>query len=389
MGNRFAVPMLSPEDVIQHLANGMGQWRDCRSAKELAKAWWGAQYFPVNIRRRLDNTVEWKDAEIVEAIFEHKTDLGTPGRASQTDLLVLARSPMGMGIIAVEGKANESFGKTVETWLRPASTGDRSSQEVNDAASSPTKLVRLKSLCATLNLDPKDTLNLRYQLLHRSAAAIIEAKRFDCTRALVLVHRFAEGSPMPSSNFDDFSKFTQAIQAPVCDSTGVSKAVVLRDVSVRFTWVDDTCIPLPGLGVRDLITALGMATRLEGVENEFADYWRLRLGILSDLFGLPAYWYNDATRVPRMITSIADASCRGGFFSQFLEYTSLDGEKEIRDRHASRIGTQEYLLRTKLLSFTEELLLRFWPSLEGKFFSDAALVSKGLPPTEPDPLDFI
>ena len=47
----------------------------------------------------------------------------------------------------------------------------------SSATLSSGKWVRLKSLCETLGLDTKDVMSIRYQLLHRTVAALLEAKR--------------------------------------------------------------------------------------------------------------------------------------------------------------------------------------------------------------------
>ena len=177
MSSRFAVPMLRPEDVIPHLAKGIEHWRDGRSAKELARRWWDAGGFPPSVRQILLGAPEWKGAEFVEAKFEHQTDLGTLGRASQSDLLVVARTSDGMGIVAVEGKADETFGKIVDEWL--GTDVDKSNApeiKGSSATISSGKWARLKSLCETLGLDTKDVMSMRYQLLHRTVAALLEAK---------------------------------------------------------------------------------------------------------------------------------------------------------------------------------------------------------------------
>jgi len=62
---------------------------------------------------------------------------------------------------------------------------------------------------------------------------------------------------------------------------------------------------------------------------------------------------------------------------------------EIRSHHKSHIETQEALLRERRLDLAEDFLLHFWPGLKGKHFREEELVSKGLPPSEPDRLDFI
>jgi hypothetical protein len=264
--------MLRPQDIIPHLGKGILHWRAGRSAAELANAWWNARGIPKKVRSIFSGAEEWEGLEILEAFFERKTDLGTPGWPSQTDLLIISDSPQGRGIIAVEGKADEPFDDLVEKWLR--------------ISPSQGKERRLKSLCKMLGLDERRALELRYQLLHRTAAAIIEAKRFRCPDAFVLVHHFTPSPNADCPNFDDFSKFASAIGVPVVSRNTASERIHLSDVNVRFGWVDDVPAP-PVLTSRDLIIALGWHSHLRGVDNELGKYWHLRFELLTRAFGLP------------------------------------------------------------------------------------------------------
>lgn len=113
MVRRLHVPLLKPEDVIPHLAKP-GHWRSGYSAQELAVAWWNAgNDFPQTVRRVLNTASEYVHAEFVAGFFEHQVDLGSPGRNSQTDLMVIAGLYDQLATIAVEGKAEESFGNGI------------------------------------------------------------------------------------------------------------------------------------------------------------------------------------------------------------------------------------------------------------------------------------
>jgi len=89
----------------------------------------------------------------------------------------------------VEAKCDEPFGPKLCDWRAEASPG---------------KLERLGCLLATLGLDP-ETLDgtLRYQLLHRTASAILTAQRYGLERAAMVVQSFSPGR----SSFEDFSQF--------------------------------------------------------------------------------------------------------------------------------------------------------------------------------------
>ena len=96
--------------------------------------------------------------------------------SSTSRLFALVRTPRGVFACGVEAKVAESFGPTVGDWLRDFSPG---------------KAERLKYLCSVLGLSEPLPVGLRYQLLHRTASALIEAKRFACAGAAMLVHSFS------------------------------------------------------------------------------------------------------------------------------------------------------------------------------------------------------
>ena len=110
MLRRLHVPLLKPEDVIPHLAKQEVHWRAGYSAQELAVAWSTAgNNFPPAVRNVLNTAPEYVNAEFVDGFFEREVELGSPGRNSQTDLMVIAGLHDELATIAVEGKVNESF----------------------------------------------------------------------------------------------------------------------------------------------------------------------------------------------------------------------------------------------------------------------------------------
>jgi hypothetical protein len=90
-----------------------------------------------------------------------------------------------------------------------------------------------------------------------------------------------------------------------------------------------------------------------------------------------------------MLRSLSQRTIWGGYWEGFLEYTSLPGEREIRDAHLPRITTAEQCVRERMMDFAEELLLTFWPQLRVKCVRLEELISMGLPAGEPDPADFV
>lgn len=219
MISRLHVPLSKPEDVIPFLAKPE-HWKVGYSAYELATAWWTSRNdFPPQVRSVLETAPEYERAKLVDGFFECEVDLGSRGRNSQTDLMVIAGLDDALGIIAVEGKVEEPFAEIVADWN-----------------TSPGKQCRLEGLCRTLGLDITGAGGLRYQLFHRTASAIYEAKRYRCHHALMLVHSFSSSHTW----FEDFAAFSRAMGIPILQPDLCSAAKACEGVSLRIAWVADT-----------------------------------------------------------------------------------------------------------------------------------------------------
>lgn len=165
------------------LADPDKQWVKGYSARTLAHCWEAAKGLPPEIMELLGTT-----AELLIALPEHKVDLPGGRRASQTDLFALIRRNGQTVSCAIEGKVDEAFGPTIEEWTKDASSG---------------KTERLTYLCNLLGLKEPPPPALRYQLLHRTASAIIEADRFKTDEAAMIVHSFSSSGKW----FEDFAAF--------------------------------------------------------------------------------------------------------------------------------------------------------------------------------------
>jgi hypothetical protein len=177
---RIYIPTSSPNDWRRFLAEPDMQWRAGYSARELAECWEHADGFPPGFKSLFTKSPipALRELELLLAIPEFKVEL-PPERThpSQNDLFVLARTTDGqLVVIMVEGKVAETFGPTLETWLMECTPG---------------KLERLEFLCKTLGLKKEPPPLIRYQLLHRTVSAILTAREFNATYALMIVHSFS------------------------------------------------------------------------------------------------------------------------------------------------------------------------------------------------------
>jgi hypothetical protein len=214
------VPSGGPQDWQWLLAKPGLHWKHGYSAMALADAWEAADPWPPAVRAVLDRS-DFAGLDLLIGLPEHEVSLAGGATASQTDLFILARhSNRGLVSIAVEGKAAEPFGETVGEWRRSDSPGKRE---------------RLSQLLGLLGLVEDDALNeLRYQLLHRTASALLEAERFGAREALMLVHSF---SP-ENASFDDFRAFCQVLGAPAEIDT-IQPVGERGGIRLHLGWVSD------------------------------------------------------------------------------------------------------------------------------------------------------
>jgi hypothetical protein len=189
---RIVVPTRGTSDWRALLADPENQWQRKASALELAVSWERANEsergIPIEVARALDQCSALKDARLLVAMPEHKVALKGRGKASQTDVWALLNVANSYVSMAVEGKAGEPFASTLDQWFASASDG---------------KKERLQYLCELLQVDGTPPLHLRYQLFHRTASAIIEARRFNASIAVMLVQSFRD-DPVSWGDFGNF-----------------------------------------------------------------------------------------------------------------------------------------------------------------------------------------
>jgi len=218
--SRFYLPTKSFDDW-KHLLADPKQWKANHSAYELASCWENANDFPPSIKNVFlrSNIPLFMNIEMVIGIPEHRVPLLGGGRPSQNDLWVLGRSGQELLSIAVEGKVKESFGPTLRNWLKEASAG---------------KEKRLKQICSILGLSMPLPDLLRYQLLHRTASAMLEAERFTAKNALMMVHSFSS----ENIGFKDYIEFLNLFRI-TAQMNIIQCANVINDVSLYFCWIGE------------------------------------------------------------------------------------------------------------------------------------------------------
>lgn len=215
--SKIYLPSQNPNQWAQLLAEPEKQWKQGYSARALAHSWQEADGFPPEVKTVLLATPEFSNLELLLAIPEHRVPLPGGSRPSQSDIWALARAGGNLVSIAVEGKVSEPFGPTLREWL---------------AGASPGKLERLKFIYTQLGLIASPPDGLRYQLFHRAASAIIEAKRFNAAHAIMLIHSFSQTDEW----FEDYQAFI-AIFGGLALVNRIVSIPLRSEISLHFVWV--------------------------------------------------------------------------------------------------------------------------------------------------------
>lgn len=201
------------------------QWKDERSAKELAKAWVGVgtPAPPRELVALLANTfgtrITFDEAkpECVVALD------GFAGEHRNCDLVVLCNVGGRRIVINVEAKADEPFGDFIGEYY------DRTDGCTSNV---PARIRQLSR--ALFGREPDDAIRaLRYQLLHAAAATLITATESGADAGLFLVHEFRSprlNSDRLAQNRADWQSFVHAF--PELATARIEEGQILAPVSV-------------------------------------------------------------------------------------------------------------------------------------------------------------
>ena len=204
---------------------GKLQWKDKRSAKELAQSWLrnGTPKPPAELDALLElrfSTGVTVDEAMPERIIELDDFLG---EHRNCDLVVLCNVDAKRMVINVEAKADEPFGDVIGEYL------DR---KTGSGSNVPARIRQLSR--ALFGREPDETIqNLRYQLLHAAAATLIEARASDAAMGLLLIHQFSSASlsgDKLNQNATDWQNFVHAF--PEVASARIEENQILGPLSV-------------------------------------------------------------------------------------------------------------------------------------------------------------
>ena len=193
---RIFVPTRDGADWQRLLAKPKLHWKKGASAMTAAACWEDAQgRLPGEIELLLSSSTvpALQGLSLLAAMPEWEVRLPGGETTSNTDILALCRNDQGLCVLAVEAKVLEDFGPLVGEKRSSASENQR---------------LRLEYLHRLLRVDHFDDA-IRYQLLHRTASALLTAIDFHAATAVMLVHAF----DTPVERKTDFAAFCNALAA--------------------------------------------------------------------------------------------------------------------------------------------------------------------------------
>ncbi len=209
---KIYIPAKKPEDWKPLLGDPDLHWKPGRSAMATAYSWQMAKGLPHEI-----NNLFERAPELLLAIPEHKVQMPKGRGQSQCDVFALVRLDGKLAVLAVEAKVDETFGPTVEQWLNQG--GDN-------------RPPILEAICELIGASFPPPGHLRYQLFHRTAAAVIEARRFNAPLAFMIVQSFSKDHAW----FEAFEAFSAYLLGKGSPRGVMSEKQFLNDVTLRLAW---------------------------------------------------------------------------------------------------------------------------------------------------------
>jgi Domain of unknown function (DUF6946) len=212
-GNDTKQIVRDPTDLRDYLpVDKKHYYRDGYSMAEAAKCWVAANgRLPASVA-----TLVGAD-DLERAHFEYRVIVWGRGR-SMTDVMAFVPD----GVLALEAKARESLDNEIRIWVYE--------EERKNPRSPPYRLAVVDRYARALGVRKDELLSLRYQLLHRTLAAALVARRSARKQAWMVVQSFAPpGCVEHGRNRGDFDRYVGT----------VGTAPVLEGVAVRLAWIDE------------------------------------------------------------------------------------------------------------------------------------------------------
>jgi hypothetical protein len=194
----------SHEDWRSHGApkGGDRQWKEMRSAYELARAWCGGESpaAPADFTAMLTAHPLLGDLVLTEGYAEHETQLGGEvGGPRNHDLLLVGKAARRLVVVGVEGKADEQFDRPLqERWEEAQRTlaAGKPTRWPERVARLAAGLLGVEAVSSDGGLNPA-LADVPYQLLSALAGTLIEADERGAGLAVFVVHVFTSRATRP------------------------------------------------------------------------------------------------------------------------------------------------------------------------------------------------
>jgi len=204
-------------------------WRRGYSAMEVAASWEGAAGRASGLPEPLE--LLFKDSPfsnpvLMVGIAEHKVRLAGQGGDSQCDVWALLNASQGVVSLSVEAKAKEPFGEKNESLARWLRAGKSLNSPKN-------RLRRWDDVMKNLPVAQDGVyFEIPFQLLHRCAAAVIEARHLRLQRAAFVVQAFGA----PDQSFQAFAGMCAAMG--LVAERGRMMFTTVGEVALGVGWAD-------------------------------------------------------------------------------------------------------------------------------------------------------
>lgn len=223
--NRLNIETRGIRSWQERLANPDLHWKRTFSAFETAVSWELASNSKSGLPRAIEKLFRdnnYSEPVLIFGVAEHKVDLPGGNAASQCDVWAVVKTSAGMLSLTVEAKAREAFGDDIlERWL----VAGEAKESLNNRKK---RWDYIRS-----HLPESDSfLQVPYQILHRCAASVIEAKRLRFQHAAFIVQAFNT----PAKSFQDYAHFCQALKIPA--TRGSMAKTSMDGISLSIGWAD-------------------------------------------------------------------------------------------------------------------------------------------------------
>lgn len=189
------------------------QWKDGRSAKELAKAWFNndTPSIPIEIIEILKNSFG-NNIEIIQAIPEFTTSLPEKGEGRNHDLYCQCKINNENVTLCIEGKVDESFDSPIIEKYKKA----LEKRNNNEKTRLPERIEKLVEMLPFQYSSIEDSIikDNGYQLLTALTGTAIQAEKDNSNFAIFLIHEFhtdLTNSKKIKDNQHDYTSFLKAL----------------------------------------------------------------------------------------------------------------------------------------------------------------------------------